>query len=91
MSVVAGVRFNPKGKDQESKAHLLQFRQGTVLTEASAPLAAWDPACEINDSILAAIIQLLRYAIPKEEEEVVVVKGRWVLLWGGGCVSPLPC
>jgi hypothetical protein len=62
VSVVAGVRFNPKGKGQESKAHLLQFRQGVALADASTPLAVWNPECEINDSILAAIIQLLRYA-----------------------------
>lgn len=56
---MAGARFNPKNKDQMNKAHLLRLRQGVSTPDASTPLACWDATCEINDSLLAGIIQLL--------------------------------
>jgi hypothetical protein len=59
VSVVASVRFNPKGKDLSNMAKLLQFRKGVCMRDSSEPLVCWDPACEINDSLLAAIIQIL--------------------------------
>ncbi len=59
--MVAAARFNPNSKDGERKAHLLQMRAGSSASSlpVGSPLAAWDPACEINDSLLAALIQLL--------------------------------
>jgi hypothetical protein len=59
--VVAAARFNPNSKDGQGKAHLLQMRAGSAASSlpVGSPLAAWDPACEINDSLLAALIQLL--------------------------------
>ena len=61
VSVLAGVRFNPKNRKDEGTAHLLRIRKGISgsLPENSSPLASWDPACEINDSLLAGIMQLL--------------------------------
>jgi len=56
---VAGARFNPKSKDQVNKAHLLRLRQGASTPDVSKQLACWDATCEINDSLLAGIIQLL--------------------------------
>lgn len=61
--MVAGARFNPNpnSKEQAGKAHLLQMRGCSSASSlpGSSPFASWDPTCEINDSLLAAVVQLL--------------------------------
>lgn len=61
--MVAGARFNPLPglEDQAGKPHLLQIRSGSTSNSlpAGSPFASWDTACDINDSLLAAFIQLL--------------------------------
>ena len=61
MSVVAGARFNPATQADAGKAHLLRLRQGKIAgqTTGSTPFACWEPASELNDSMLAGLVQLL--------------------------------
>lgn len=59
VTVVAGARFNPKDKADSRAAHLLQIRRGATVSSPTAPLPCWDAACEIKDSLLAAVLQLL--------------------------------
>ena len=72
--MVAGARFNPLPglEDQAGKPHLLQIRSGSTSNSlpAGSPFASWDPACDINDSLLAAFVQLLSL-----EDEVIMFFG----------------
>ena len=58
---MAGARFNPKCRDDASKAHLLTLKKGVITDQRAdhTPLASWDPECDINDSLLAGLVQLL--------------------------------
>ena len=61
MSIVAGARFNPASKADAGKAHLLRIREGACagLPAGNSAVACWESAAELNDSMLAGLVQLL--------------------------------
>jgi hypothetical protein len=76
ISLVSALRFNPRNSSDEGRIHVLQAQPQESVPHTSLPSeCVWDARWRIEDSLLAALLQMLRFEVGRIASECLIAQG----------------